>query len=69
LSSIGLSFVLSYFSPELELLYENREIDLGRRIDFGFFAVIILMSFWLTYRRIRHEKSLRNAAATEKGNR
>lgn len=61
---IGLGFVVQLFGPELDLLAENGESTLTRRIDFAFISVPILVVSWATYRRIQYEKTRRSNAET-----
>jgi len=61
---IGLCFVVQFFGPELDLLAENGESTLTRRMDFAFISVPILVVSWATYRRIQYEKTQRSNAET-----
>lgn len=63
---IGLGIVVQLFGPEMELLAENGESELTRRIDFAFISVPILVVSWATYRRIQYEKTRRSNAETVK---
>jgi hypothetical protein len=56
---VGLAAVLGVFRPELELLAEEGDMTIRTGVDFASIALLALIVFWATYRKLRCEKARR----------